>query len=523
MVDAAVATSLALSVVRPASCGMGGGGFMVIWNASTKSAVAIDYRERAPAAATREMFLHVAPSDANADEPSRVGHRAVAVPGTVAGLCYAQKEYGRLELKAVLAPAIRLARDGFAIDAHDVEVQAATLKMFAAHPARRERFGLLRRSYLNNDQRWEPGAQFHSPQLRALLAIAEQGQEAFTRGEIAAAIVAEMQRGNGLITAADLAATKPVVRKPLVGRFDEATIIAMPPPSSGGVALLESLNIITQWERLHPQQRLAGDSFDGAPAQQILAETLKFAFADRARHLGDPDFVQVPVDRLIDPEYAAAIAKRIDPGKTHPPSYYGQLASNDDGGTSHFSIIDADGNAVACTETINLAFGSLVVEPKFGIILNNQMDDFAAEPGKPNAFGLVQGESNAVAAGKKPLSSMCPTIVVRDGKAVYAVGASGGPRIISSTLQVLLRMMRQSCLPDAAVALPRIHHQWLPDVLEIDAERMPVLRDAMQRRGHTVKLLESSSAVQAVSRTDAGPPRMGGGSDPRKHGQPAGY
>jgi len=520
VVDAAVATSFALSVVRPSSCGLGGGGFMLIWNAGTRSAVAIDYRERAPRLATRTMFTDAARADRNADEPSRVGHLAVAVPGTAAGLCFALEKYGTLDLKTVLKPALRLARDGFEVDRHDREVQKLLVDSFAEHPGRGERFSLLRRAYLNNGDQWPAGARFVSPQGAALRAIAEQGARGFYGGPVAEAIVAEMQRGGGILDRDDLSAMQPVERRPLRGTFDGCEVYAMPPPSSGGVALIEALHILQAWEAAHPDARIEAPLFGDALRAHLLAETLKYVFADRARYLGDADFVNVPVETLTSRERGARIAAQIDPKRTRPAADYGALTTPDDAGTSHFSVIDRHGNAVACTETINLPFGSLVVVPEFGIVLNNEMDDFAAEPGKPNAFGLMQSEANAVAPRKKPLSSMCPTIVVRDGKAVHVLGASGGPRIISATLQVLLRLERLKEPPRRAVTEPRLHHQWLPDVLELDEGLQSRLAAELEGRGHRVGRLERSSAVQAASRGEKG---LSGGSDPRKGGRPAGY
>ncbi len=518
MVDAAVATSFALSVLRPASCGIGGGGFMVIWNARTQSGVAIDYRERAPAKATREMFLGDRVKERFGDEPSRKGHLAIAVPGTVAGLCFALKEYGTLDLKTVMAPALRFARQGYLIDKHDREVQAELLKDIA-EPRDQKRFGPLFRLYLNEGVPWKTGDVFMSPQTKVLELIAANGADGFYRGRVAEAVLTEIRRNGGIISAEDFAAAKPKVRAPLVGEFDGCKVICMPPPSSGGVALLESLNVLSAWEQQN-SVKYGDDRLGKGVSLHLLAETLKYAFADRATHLGDADFVKVPVERLTSGEYAVKIAKRIDRDHTHPAAEYGRFAAQDDGGTSHFSIIDREGNAVACTETINLAYGSLVVEPEFGIVLNNQMDDFAAEPGKPNAFGLMQSEANAIQAGKKPLSSMCPTIVVQEGKAIYAVGASGGPRIISGTLQVLLGMMRGHHSPEEAVTEPRIHHQWLPDVLEVEVPLFDEVRGDLERRGHTVRKSEDSSVVQGVSR---GGNSLRGGSDPRKGGRSAGY
>lgn len=519
VVDAAVATSFALSVVRPASCGLGGGGFMVIWNAAEKKAIALDYRERAPKTATRMMFANQN-NDERSDPPSQKGPLAVAVPGTVAGLCYALKNYGTLDLPTVLGPAIRLAREGVPVDPHDLETRTATLKQFAERPDHREKYrGLLER-YLNGGSVPKLGERIPSPQLRALELVAAHGPEAFYKGEVAEAIVAEMRRSGGLITRDDLAAMRPVVRQPLQGEFAGYDVLTMPPPSSGGVALLEMLNVLRAYEAAHPRQRLETLGRNSADGLQLLTECMKHAFADRAEFLGDTDFVQVPIQRLLSQEHARHLAARIDLRRTLPPEAYGRFQGVNDGGTSHFSVIDRHGNAVACTETINTTYGSWVVEPRFGIILNNQMDDFAAVPGKPNAFGLIQSEANAVAPGKKPLSSMTPTVLVRDGKAVFALGASGGPRIISATFQVLLNLTRFDPPPSTAVAQPRIHHQWLPNELLMEPPLFRELGEGMRRRGHEVKSRGELAVSQAVSRQSDG---LRGGSDPRKHGRPAGY
>ena len=520
VVDAAVATAAVLSVVRPESCGLGGGGFMVIWNAQKKTAVVLDYRERAPKRATRTMYFD--PNDPTKVRKmlSREGHLAVAVPGTVAGWCYAQKQYGKLKLAEVLAPAIRLARNGVPIDKSMREFQRAMLKRFRKNPADAKRFAVLIRLYLNGGKPWGKTDRFRSPQREVLERIARNGRDGFYKGPVAAALVAEMKRGGGLITAEDLTSMKPVVRKPLQGRFDDLTILTMPPPSSGGVALLQMLNTIHAYENRHPNRKLVKRDHNSAATVHLLTEAMKHAFADRAEYLGDSDFVNVPVQRLVSKKYAAATARRIDIDKTHPPKFYGRFQGIDDAGTSHFCVIDANGNAVACTETINLRFGSLVVEPKYGIVLNNEMDDFTAMPGKPNAFGLIQSEANAVAPGKKPLSSMTPTIVLKNGKAVFVVGASGGPRIISSSLQVLLNMQRFGMSPTKAVTVPRFHHQWMPNELLLESELYRSLKQAMSKRGHRLRLRNSLSATQAAARTATG---LTAGSDPRKNGRPAGY
>lgn len=519
VVDAAVATAAALTVVRPESCGVGGGGFMVIWNAKTGNAVALDYRERAPKAATRTMYLD-AKSDRTASDLSRRGHLAIAVPGTVAGWCYAQKHYGKLDLATVLAPAIRLAKQGVPVDATMRSVQKSMLATLVKDPKRARQFTTLKRLYLNNGKPWKTGDRFYSPQGRLLELIAKHGADAFYKGKVADAIVAEMRRGGGFITKADLAAMHSVVRKPLRGTFDGQTVLTMPPPSSGGVALLQMLNTITAYESQH-SRRITTAGHNDSQYVHLLTEAMKHAFADRAEFLGDADFAKVPVQKLISANYAATLAKKINPRRTFPPKYYGRFQPVDDSGTSHFSVIDAAGNAVACTETINLRFGSWVVEPKYGIVFNDEMDDFSAQPGKPNAFGLVQSEANAIAPGKKPLSSMTPTIVLdKHGRAKLAVGASGGPRIISSTLQVLLNLQRFGLSAKQAVTRPRFHHQWLPDKIDLEADLFKTARQPLRKLRHKVERRSSLSATQAVVRTKTG---LTAASDPRKHGEPAGY
>lgn len=522
VVDAAVATSLALSVARPASSGVGGGGFMVIWNAERREAVALDYRERAPKAATRDMFVDPDNPEKSRSELSRTGQLAVAVPGNVAGLCYALEHYGSLDLKTVTAPAVRLAKQGVPIDDHDREVQAAVLAVFAANPSYRKTYAALYEKYLNSGKPWKEGDRFHSPLRPLLELIADHGSSGFYDGPVARALVEESRRNGGLLSDDDLKAMKPVVRKPLRGKYGNREILTMPPPSSGGIALLETLNIIAAYEKTQPlkSRKNADRAGPDDPAYlHLLTEAMKHAFADRAEFLGDADFAEVPVKRLTSVDYAKELASRIDPKQTKPLEAYGRYMPVDDHGTSHFSIIDAKGNAVACTETINTRFGSFVVEPKYGIVLNNEMDDFAAIPSRPNAFGLIQSEKNAVEPGKKPLSSMSPTIVIEDGRAVYALGGSGGPRIISSTLEVLLNLSRFEMPVQEAVAAPRIHHQWLPDALYAEPPLYGVVKAPLEKKGHEVQLRSHLAAVQAAVRTKDG---LRAASDPRKHGRPAG-
>ncbi len=528
VVDAAVATSFALSVLRPESGGIGGGGFMVIWDAERDRSIVIDYRERAPGKSMPDMFV---PKDAGRQAiqsnkrehtrlQSRFGGMAVAVPGNVAGLCLAVEQYGKLELADVLAPAIRLAEQGSLPDAQSISATNSTIRQVDSLPNGRERFAVLRRLYLNDGNELKPQKPRTSPQASVLRRIAKLGRAGFYEGPVAKSIVKTVQQQGGILTLDDLKEYEPTIRKALTGKFENRMIITMPPPSSGGVALLQTLNILKAYGNNHPRYRLKCLSHNSSDYIHLTTEAMKHAFADRARYLGDTDFVSVPIDRLLSDKHARAAAARIDLCRTQPIKSYGNFLPREDAGTSHLAVIDARGNAVSCTETINMVFGSLVVDPEFGIVLNNEMDDFAAVLGEPNAFGLIQSQANAVAADKRPLSSMTPTILVQNGKAVAAMGASGGPRIISSTLQVMLNIALFDKRPQEAVAAPRFHHQWLPDVLWLEKELLRMQADTLRNRSHNVRLRDKLSACQAVLRTNEG---LWGGSDPRKHGEPGGY
>jgi gamma-glutamyltranspeptidase/glutathione hydrolase len=517
VVDAAVATSFALSVVRPASCGIGGGGFMVIWDAKSQRSVALDYRERAPVNTSASDYGDAA--DAGNAEPVSVrGGLAVGVPGNVAGLCYAAKKYGTLPISKLVQPAIDLCRNGVAVDEHDIEVQASTLQKLQIHKDYDSRFALLLKGYLNNGVKWKLGDRFHSPQLPALERIGAHGADGFYQGDVASAICSTITSESGKMQLTDLQSYTPTVRDGLQAGFHGQQLISMPPPSSGGIALLQTLQSLEAWEKKQhvSLQSLGHNSPDYI---HVVTESLKHAFADRAEFLGDTDFVDVPVAKLLNPQYAEQIADHIDLQKTRPMNDYGRFFAKDDSGTSHFSVIDAAGNAVACTETINLTFGSFVVVPEFGILLNNQMDDFTANPGKPNAFGLIQSAANAVAPRKRPLSSMTPAILIKDGKATYACGASGGPRIITATLQNILNHTVFGMTAQQSVTASRFHHQWSPDELLLEPAIFQTASASLQGRGHATKQASALAATQSASLK---PNEISGGSDPRKHGQPAG-
>lgn len=516
VVDAAVATSFALSVVRPESCGIGGGGFMLIWNAEHQSAVAIDYRERAPRRAAAAMFV-----DSADEASSRAGGLAAAVPGNVAGLCHALEHYGSLDLPTVLAPAIRLAVEGFPLDASAVRGRREGLAKLERLDPEGTRFAALKSQYLGGGAAGAAGDAFDSPLEEVLRRIAQQGAAGFYDGDVADALLAEVRRQGGVWTREDLDPAQLVVeRQPLRVRWADADVLTMPPPSSGGVALVQLLQILDACDAAHPDAPLHRLEHNGVDYVHRLAEAARHAFADRATFLGDADFVDVPVAALTSRRYAERLAAKIDPRRASPLTDYGRAWLPDDAGTSHLSVIDAAGNAVACTETVNTGYGSLVVEPRFGIILNNEMDDFTARPGEANAFGLIQSERNAVAPGKKPLSSMTPTVVVRDGRAELVVGGSGGPRIISGTFQVLLNVTRGGMAVDDAVAAPRLHHQWQPDVLSLEPSLVEPLRGRLAERGHTVERTSGVAVVQAAVRRPDG---LQGASDPRKGGRPAGW
>lgn len=529
VVDAAAAVGFALSVLRPASSGLGGGGFMVIWNAQDQCCVVLDYRERAPLCATAEMFVvehesKVPDQDGhvgNVPHASVRGPLAAAVPGHVAGLCHAIKKYGRLPIAEVIAPAIRLARDGVPADVQYVKTLQSAVKTWSKWPPEfRAKFATFHQSYLHGGQEIKVGDQVTSPQLAALEQIAACGASGFYAGPVAAALVDVNRKSGGVFSPADFCDMRPVRREPLRLHYHGYDLLTMPPASSGGIAMLTTLQILEELDAragVTPFHRLAPDSPE---AVHRLTEAFKHAFADRAEFLGDADFVSVPVSRLLSREHARELASRIDLKQTRPTNSYGQFAPVNDAGTTHFSVIDHHGNAVACTETINTEYGSWIVEPKYGILLNNEMDDFAAVPGQPNAFGLIQSAANAVAPRKKPLSSMTPTIVLKDGKAIFALGASGGPRIITATTQVLLNLIHRQQTPSAAVQAPRLHHQWLPDVLDLEPRLHRELHEPLTSLGHKTHQLSASAVTQAVSRMPDG---LRAASDSRKGGRPAGW
>src|SRR5438034_7275748 len=445
-IDAAVAVAFALEVVLPDAGNIGGGGFIVHRTAAGEVS-ALDYREAAPAGASRDMYLD---SAGNVTEKSVVGHLAVGVPGSVAGLHEAWKRYGSLPWATLIAPAIRLAGAGHVIDTARSRDIYYEREMLARFPASRAQF-------LVNDSAPAPGTLWKQPDLaRTLQLISDSGPSVFYRGQIADLIVAEMKRGGGLITKEDLGRYEPKWRKPIQITYRGYTIYSMPPPRSGGVTMGEILNILEGYDTL--------PAF-GTPAYvHLLTEAMRRAFIDRNHWLGDPDFVDMPLDRLLSKSYAARLRSQIDPQHATPTPP--QATSGSEGmNTTHYSVVDAQGNAAAVTTTLNGGFGSGVTVTGAGFLLNNEMDDFTSAPGKANMYGLVQGEANAIAPNKRMLSAMTPSIVTdSSGQVQLVLGTPGGPTIITTVTEVILNVLDHRMSLGAAVAAPRMHHQALPDV-----------------------------------------------------------
>jgi gamma-glutamyltranspeptidase / glutathione hydrolase len=536
-IDAAVATTLAISVVEPFSAGIGGGGFMM--TKMGKDVKSLDFRERAPLKASRNMYL-----DAQGKVRPNVsleGHLAAGVPGTIAGLAAAHQQYGKLPWRTVVAPAIKLARDGFNVSEIYTEQAKSKQKLLATNPA-------ARLIFTNNGRPLQPGERLIQRDLaQTLIAVARNPQNFYT-GAIAKAIDLDMRRNQGLITLADLKAYQPKWREPLCGKFRQYNVCSMPPPSSGGVHLLQILNTIGNTD-------LAAMGWHSPDSLHLLIESMRIAYADRSKYLGDPDFIKVPVSALTNPAYANQRRQEIKPDKARPSTsvqpvepeilkkfeqpvgvsrvntqtskashkghpYVGinnkQLLTESKE-TSHLTVVDKDRNVVSLTFTVNYRFGAGVVVPGTGILLNDEMDDFAAAPGVANVFGLVGGEANSIAPNKTPLSSMTPTIVTENGKFRLAAGAPGGSTIITTVLQILLNVLEYKMDVGAAVAAGRIHHQWLPDKVNVDPWGFDLSTLAeLRRRGHSIEPREYWGNANAIQQLPDG--RLEGAADPRGEG-----
>lgn len=500
-IDAAVTAAFALAVTQPRSGNIGGGGFMLVSSEQKDEVVAIDYREKAPSKATVDMFLDEK-GDADSNR-SRFSHLAAGVPGTVAGLAMALEKYGTISLQEAIAPAIKLAEEGFIVTprfSEGLKKREKRLKKWESS---------VKTFYKPDGSYYEPGDLFVQKDLaETLKRISANGTKEFYEGKTAELLVAEMAKHGGLITMEDMKNYQPVIRKPVTGTYRGYDIYSMSPPSSGGAHVVQILNILEGYD-------IKALGHNSSKTIHLMAEAMKRAYADRSLYLGDEDFVKVPLKGITSKEYAAELrkgisedkaaeSKNIAPGKPQP------YESNE---TTHFSIVDKYGNAVSNTYTINFSYGSGIVVEGAGFLLNNEMDDFSSKPGVPNAYGLLGGEANKVEPNKRMLSSMSPTIVKKDGKNFLVAGSPGGSRIITTTLQVIMNVIDHGLNIQSAVAAPRIHHQWLPDEIRIEEGLSRDTIEALQAKGHAIKQKSSMGAIQSIMIKDG---MMYGGADPRR-------
>ncbi len=503
-VDAAVAVAFALAVTLPSAGNLGGGGFLLARFAGGRTAF-LDFRERAPGRASHDMYLD---ASGKPTRDSIAGWRAAGVPGTVRGLEAAHKKFGRKPWAGLIAPAIGLAEKGFPVS-WALARSLASSKLLAEFPE-------SRRIFLKGGAKYEPGDTIVQPELAATLRrIAQHGAADFYEGETARKLASAMAANGGLITLEDLRSYAVVERKPLEGDYRGYHIVTAPPPSSGGVGLLEMMGMLegSGYEKPGP---------GSAATMHFLAEVMRRYYADRSEYLADPDFVRVPVARLLDRRYLARRRDSIDRGRASSSDAVraGLGVERESSETTHFSIVDQEGNAVALTYTINGGYGCGVTVPGLGFLLNNEMDDFAARPGEPNMFGLVQGEANAIQPRKRPLSSMTPSIILRDGKTYLVAGAPGGSRIITGVLQVILNVLDFGMNVQEAIDAPRLHHQWKPDKLCLERGFSPDTIELLKARGHAVEHIVSVALVEAIL-VDGG--WLQGASDGRGNGKAAGY
>jgi gamma-glutamyltranspeptidase / glutathione hydrolase len=530
-VDAAVATGFALAVVHPSAGNIGGGGFMLLRKANGEVHF-LDFREKAPKAATHDMYL-----DARGNvipNASLIGYKAVGVPGSVAGLLYAQRHWGKLALRTVMEPAIRLAREGVRLtyqEAHSMRYEEDPRTQLIEE---RVLLGDARRIFQRNGRFYAPGEVFRQPELARTLEriAANPAANEFYKGAMARELAAEIQHGGGLITAEDLAEYEVKERQPIRGTYRGYEIFSAPPPSSGGITMVEALNILEGYD-LH---KLGNRSAD---AIHVTAEAFRRAFLDRAELLGDPDFAQVPVAQLIDKKYAAAwrnsldMMRASDSKELRRPAGFGELdrqaslhppyAGMESANTTHYSVVDPQGNAVAVTTTLNESFGAAVSAGKLGFLLNDEMDDFSSKPGVPNNYNLIQGEANAIAPGKRPLSAMTPTIVLKDGKLFLVLGSPGGPRIITTVANIFLGVADYGLDIQQAVNAPRFHHQWQPDEIAIEKTGFsPDTIKLLQARGHKIKEQSYWSDGECIA-VDAKTGELLGAPDGRNGGKAVGF
>ncbi len=535
-IDAAVATTFAISVVEPFSAGIGGGGFLLMHDSRNRKIKALDFRERAPLKATKNMYLD---DDGKVRRNASInGYLAVGTPGTVAGMYEVHRRSGKLPWKTVVQPSIKLAKNGFLVSDKFVQAVKRRKKMIASNQEARAIF-------TRNGNYFQPGDKLVQRDLgKTLQDIAANPQSLYT-GKIASAIANDMAKNNGLITLEDLKSYKPIWREPVCGDFGKAKVCSMPPPSSGGIHLLQMLNIIGN-------THLKSLGWHHPDAIHLMAEAMRIAYADRSEYLGDPDFVKVPQQQLINPEYAKLRRQQIDmqrakpstqvkpvsketlqkfsvnapsrliPATSNPKSQIQNPKYYESTETSHLTVIDEQHNAVSLTFTINLGFGAGVVTPGTGIVLNNEMDDFSAAPGVPNAFGLLGNEANSIAPLKTPLSSMTPTIVTQNGRLRMAVGTPGGSTIITQVLQIILNVLEYDMDASAAVSASRIHHQWFPDTLRVEPWGLDAMTlQELKRRGHKIKQTNPWGNSNLIIVKPDG--TLEGAADPRGEGEARGF
>ncbi|MBY4675601.1 gamma-glutamyltransferase [Marinobacterium arenosum] len=501
-IDAAVTAGFALAVTQPRSGNIGGGGFMLVSREQQDEVVAIDYREKAPKAAYEKMFQD---DEGNVvQQRSRFSHLSAGVPGTVAGLALALEKYGTISLQQALAPAIKLAEEGFIVPPRFTKGLEAKKEMLQKWPSSKATF------YKADGSAYQPGERFKQPDLAATLKrISEQGVKGFYEGKTAQLIADDMKKNGGLITLQDLKDYRPQIRTPVQGNYRGYDIYSMAPPSSGGTHVVQILNTLEGYP-------IGEYGHNSAKSIHLMAEAMKHAYADRSKYLGDPDFVAVPVNGLTDKKYAEQIRSKIDPAKATPSVEIrpGDPTGYESNETTHFSIVDKYGNAVSNTYTINFSYGSGIVVPGAGFLLNNEMDDFSAKPGVPNAYGLIGGVANKVEPEKRMLSSMSPTIVKKDGKNFMVTGSPGGSRIITTTLQVVMNVIDHGLNIQSAVSAPRIHHQWLPDEIRIEQGVSPDTVSLLEGMGHKVSRKPSMGAIQSILVGEDGV--FYGAADPRR-------
>src|SRR4051812_34433843 len=508
-VDAAVATAFAMAVTYPRAGNIGGGGYMVIHLAEGRRDIAIDYRETAPAATTRDIFLD---EKGDADpRKSRDSALAIGVPGTVAGLALAHRRFGsgRLTLAQLIAPAIKLAREGIPIEVDVADSLPGVQRRVARWPSSAKIFLKPDGSALSAGD-----TLLQRDLADTLEAIAHDGPRAFYEGAIAQKIADGVQAAGGIMTAQDLRDYRPILRRPVRGTYRGNRIISMPPSSSGGVVLIEMLNVLEGYNL---------GALDDAARDHLLIEAMKRAYADRAAYLGDPAVVSAPIARLMSKRYAATLRRGIDPERATPADQiHAEMAPPHEGqNTTHFSVVDRYGNAVSNTYTLNFSYGLGMVAEGTGVLLNNELDDFAAKAAAPNAYGLVGGDANAPGPGKRPLSSMTPTIVLKNGKPMLITGSPGGSRIITAVLQIAVNVIDRKLSIADAVAEPRIHNQWSPDEVAVERGLSPDLIHALQERGHKVREGRPATSANSIQVTPQG---FAGAADPRTRGAlAAGY